>query len=67
MDTDEKIIKYGKRLINRGAKNVLISLGIDGPILNTHKDVYRAYTVREEAINPVGAGDSMVAGFIMII
>ena len=48
-----------------GAQNVLISLGGDGAILVNSKDeVYYSKAPKGKVVNTVGAGDSMVAGFI---
>ena len=63
--TKEEIIIYAKKLQEKGAQNVLISLGGDGAILLTEKDeVYYSNTPKGQVINTVGAGDSMVAGFV---
>lgn len=48
-----------------GARNVLVSLGADGAmLLDEIGGVYRALAVSGNVINTVGAGDSMVAGFL---
>lgn len=63
-DTD-KIINAARELQLRGARNVLVSLGSDGGILVTEDG--RHFTAMAPAgivVNTVGAGDSMVAGFI---
>ncbi|WP_313580776.1 1-phosphofructokinase [Lacrimispora sp.] len=61
----EEIIDYGKRLQEKGAKNVLISMAGDGAILITEKEeVFRMGVPEGTVKNSVGAGDSMVAGFI---
>ena len=63
--TKEEIIIYAKKLQEKGAQNVLISLGGNGAILLTEKnEVYYSNTPKGEVINTVGAGDSMVAGFV---
>ena len=65
IETKEEIIIYAKKLQEKGAQNVLISLGGDGAILLTEKnEVYYSNTPKGQVINTVGAGDSMVAGFI---
>lgn len=65
IETKEEIIIYAKKLQEKGAKNVLISLGGDGAILLTEKnEVYYSNTPKGQVVNTVGAGDSMVAGFI---
>lgn len=49
----------------RGAQNVLISLGRDGAyLLDDHGNGYHAPAVGGAPLNTVGAGDSMVAGFL---
>ena len=65
IETKEDIVKYAKELQLMGAQNVLISLGGDGAILVTTEDkVYFSNAPKGKVLNTVGAGDSMVAGFI---
>lgn len=60
----EDLIKYGRKLLEMGAENVLISMAGEGALLVTEKQVYHANVPRGEVKNSVGAGDSMVAGFV---
>ncbi len=63
--TDEDLELYAKKLQDKGAKNVLVSLGGDGAfLLDENKNTYRLLAPKGKLINSVGAGDSMVAGFI---
>lgn len=63
--TKEEIIEYAKKLQIMGAQNVLVSLGGDGAILVTQDNkVYFSKAPKGKVLNTVGAGDSMVAGFI---
>jgi len=63
--TREEMIFYGKELQNRGARNVLISAGKDGAVLIAEDgQVYEMEAPQGVVINSVGAGDSMVAGFL---
>lgn len=65
IETKEEIIFYAKELQNRGAKNVLVSLGAKGGILVADDgSVYEKEAPKGVVINSVGAGDSMVAGFL---
>lgn len=65
IDTKEKAVKYAKKLQESGARNVLVSMGGDGAVLLTQQgDVYKAQAPKGVVRNTVGAGDSMVAGFI---
>lgn len=65
LKTDEEIVEYAKKLQERGARNVLISMAGDGAILLTEtKEVYKMGVPKGMVVNSVGAGDSMVAGFV---
>ncbi|MDE6971226.1 MAG: 1-phosphofructokinase [Eubacterium sp.] len=62
---DEQIITYAKKLQQMGARNVLVSMAKDGAILvDEHQQVYQLLPPKGEVVNSVGAGDSMVAGFL---
>lgn len=61
----ESAAGYAKLLQERGFRNILVSMSGDGAILLTETgDVYRANAPSGKLVNSVGAGDSMVAGFI---
>ncbi|MBS5989548.1 1-phosphofructokinase [Anaerococcus hydrogenalis] len=64
IDSDEKIIKYARKLIDQGAENVIVSLGKDGSIFVDNNMAYKAKPIEGKLINSVGSGDSMVAGYI---
>lgn len=65
LTTDEEIVTYAKKLQEKGAQNVLISMAGDGAILLTADGThYKSPAPKGKLINSVGAGDSMVAGFI---
>lgn len=65
LNTDEEIIYYAKQLQAMGARNVLISMAKDGAILlDENQKVYRIGVPKGKVLNSVGAGDSMVAGFL---
>ncbi len=54
-----------KRLQDKGARNVLISMGEDGAVLVTEDGhVYTRTAPAGIVVNTVGSGDSMVAGFL---
>ncbi len=63
--SSEDVIFYGMKLKEAGAINVLVSMGPDGAILIDERGkIYENGAPVGEVINTVGAGDSMVAGFI---
>lgn len=65
LKTDEEIIAYAKKLQEQGAQNVLISMAGDGAILLTAEGKsYKSPAPKGKLVNSVGAGDSMVAGFL---
>ncbi|MCI8483194.1 MAG: 1-phosphofructokinase [Lachnospiraceae bacterium] len=65
MDSDETIIAHAKKLQEMGAENVLVSMAGDGAILAAADgSVWKSSAPKGQVINSVGAGDSMVAGFI---
>ena len=64
IDSDEKIVKYARKLIDQGAENVIVSLGKDGSIFIDNSIGYKAKPIEGKLINSVGSGDSMVAGYI---
>jgi len=61
----EEVVPYGRKLQEKGAQNVLISMAGEGAVLVTADGkVYDAPAPKGKLINGVGAGDSMVAGFM---
>ena len=65
LKTDDEIVAHAKKLQEEGAENVLISMAGDGAILLTREGVfYRSAAPKGTLVNSVGAGDSMVAGFL---
>ena len=52
------------KLNSLGVKNILLSVGAKGAILSSESSTLQALVEKQEVINTVGAGDSMVAGFL---
>ena len=64
-DTDEELLELAKKVQTMGAENVLVSLGDKGAFLVTKDNkVLQKNAPKGQAVNTVGAGDSMVAGFL---
>ena len=65
LQTDAEIIAAARTLQEKGARNVLVSMAGDGALLvdETGK-VHRIGCPKGKVVNSVGAGDSMVAGFV---
>ena len=65
LKTDDEIEEYAKKLQEMGARNVLISMAGDGAMLITEDGQrFRVGVPKGTVKNSVGAGDSMVAGFV---
>lgn len=65
LKTEDEIISYAKKLREMGAVNVLVSMAGDGAILvDEDGNVHKCGVCKGTVKNSVGAGDSMVAGFI---
>lgn len=63
-DVDE-IVRYAKKLQEMGARNVLVSMAGDGAVLlDENGGVHACGVCKGTVKNSVGAGDSMVAGFV---
>lgn len=62
---DEEIISHARKLKELGAKNVLVSMAEKGAILlDEYGKIHKCGACSGEVKNSVGAGDSMVAGFV---
>ncbi len=65
ISNDEELVFYAKKLIEQGAQNVIVSLGGEGALLVKGDGSYlKQASPKGKAINTVGAGDSLVAGFL---
>lgn len=61
----KSVIPYAKKLQEMGAQNVLVSMAGEGAVLAAQDgSVYEAPAPKGKLVNGVGAGDSMVAGFV---
>lgn len=65
LHSKEEIAHCARKLQAEGAQNVLISLGAEGAILvGMDNKIYQLESAEGKLVNSVGAGDSMVAGFL---
>jgi len=62
---DADIIKACENLMSRGAKNIAVSLGKDGMIFVGDEGRFKVSIPEVKVLNPVGSGDSTVAGFAL--
>lgn len=65
LDTQESVVPYARKMQERGALNVLVSMGGKGAVLlDADGEVHMLPAPEGTLVNAVGAGDSMVAGFL---
>ena len=65
LSTRREVIPYARKLQERGARNVLVSMAGEGAVLLAEDgNVFEAEAPKGVLKNGVGAGDSMVAGFL---
>ena len=65
VEDERDVEKYARKLQEMGARNVIVSLGRKGAfLLDERGETHTAGTLKQHVLNTVGAGDSMVAGFI---
>ena len=65
LTTDDEIVAAAAGLQAQGARNVLVSMAGDGALLlDENGAVHRIGCPKGKVVNSVGAGDSMVAGFV---
>lgn len=64
-ESKEDVVLYGSKLRELGARNVLVSMAGEGAVLlDENGGVHRSAACRGTVRNSVGAGDSMLAGFV---
>ncbi|MBQ4343300.1 MAG: 1-phosphofructokinase [Erysipelotrichaceae bacterium] len=63
--TEQDIVRDARKLVELGAENCIVSLGGDGAILVNKTGAYKTNVAPGTVKNTIGAGDSVVAGFLM--
>ncbi|WP_243292310.1 1-phosphofructokinase [Bacillus sp. FJAT-47783] len=64
IDRKEDAVTYGKKLVKMGAQNVIVSMAGEGALFLNDHVTYYASPPNGKVVNSVGAGDSVVAGFL---
>lgn len=65
LKTKDDVVPYAKKMQELGARNVLVSMAGEGAVLiGEDGSVHQAQAPKGTLVNGVGAGDSMVAGFL---
>jgi 1-phosphofructokinase family hexose kinase len=61
----ERAEEVARELLDRGPRAVVVTVGAAGAAYATGREVHTLSAPRVEVVNPVGAGDSFVAGLVM--
>ncbi|WP_390174994.1 1-phosphofructokinase, partial [Staphylococcus pseudintermedius] len=64
IETDQDVLTYARRLVDKGAQSVIVSLGGAGAIYADREVAYKIQAPQGQVVNTVGAGDSTVAGMV---
>ena len=64
-DDIQDIIEAAKTIHEKGVEIVAVSLGADGSLAVGKDGIFRAVVPKIDAVNTVGCGDSMIAGFAL--
>lgn len=65
LKSKQEVIVYARKLREMGARNVIVSMAGDGAVFVGEDDsIYESDAPKGTVVNSVGAGDSMVAGFL---
>lgn len=62
--TKQEALYYARKLVALGVQHVVVSMGGEGALLVTEKLALAAEAPKGQVVNTVGAGDSLVAGFL---
>lgn len=64
IDSEEMVKEYGFKLLEMGAKHVIISAGENGAYLFSGRHAFKGEGIEGKEIRSEGVRDSMIAGFI---
>ncbi len=67
IETESQLIDSIKKLKEYDIEMIVVSLGKEGSVICNDGKIYRAKVPEVRAINPVGSGDSMIAGFAVAL
>lgn len=67
ISNEDEIAEGAKHLLDKGINIVVVSLGSQGAMAFSGDYAYKVKVPKVNAVNPVGSGDSMVAGFAVSI
>jgi len=60
----EAAVSYGSRILKKGVKVLIVSMGRDGAVLITEDRIYRATAPDIKYVSTIGAGDTLIGAFV---
>lgn len=63
LTNEEELMDAIQSPLFEGISWVVVTLGEDGALVRHHNHIYRVHIPKVDAVNPVGSGDSVIAGF----
>lgn len=60
----QEALRQGRKVVEMGAQNVIVSLAGQGAVFVNDQEAYIAQIPSSQPVNSIGAGDTMVAGFL---
>ncbi len=64
-EQEREIIEAAEKIHAGGVEAVAVSLGAEGSVVASKEGTFRAHVPKIDAVNTVGCGDSMIAGFAL--
>jgi 1-phosphofructokinase len=64
ISTTTEAVAYGRQALELGAHNVIVSMAGQGAVFVNSQEEFVAEIPQRKPVNSIGAGDSMVAGFL---
>lgn len=67
INNEQDIIECAKTLVEKGVKNVIVTLGEKGSILVNDKSVQKFNAIKVDVVDTTAAGDSFTAGLVKML
>ncbi|WP_221037763.1 1-phosphofructokinase [Borrelia sp. HM] len=64
LNSSKELIDAGYKIMDMGVQNLIVSMGSDGAFFMNNKNIFMASVPKINAKSTIGAGDSVIAGFI---
>jgi len=65
--TEKEILEAGKKMMELGVKNLIVTMGKNGSMFISEKENFKVGIHKVKAVDPTAAGDSFIGGVIRIL